>query len=339
MIKPKIKRSHLFLGLKAAFSIALVAFIMNSVGIDRALGHIMNASPAWLLLAAVLVVVQVFICAYRWNAVLKIYGEPLEYSQVFRFFYIGSFFNQALPSSVGGDAIRSYRAYKAGMGLGPAVGSVFLDRIGTVLALVVMVAAILPFAVDGMSGNVEILKLSVMALLAVAVGGTIFLMFLDRVPEKLNHFRIVSSLAIFAGDVRKTFLSPSTAAPLMFWAMLGHINLSIMVWVISIGINVEISLIDCLALFPLILLIQTLPISIAGWGVREGAMVEVFALVGVPAGGALAVSLLFGLIAAIMSLPGGWLWISSREHNIEEAEELVEELADAAVYEKAQNKD
>ncbi len=338
MIKPKIKRSHLLLALKGGISIALVAFIMNSVGIGRALDNIMNASPLWLLLAAALVVVQVFICSFRWNAVLKIYGEPLKYSQVFRFFYIGSFFNQALPSSVGGDAIRSYRAYKAGMGLGHAVGSVFLDRIGTVLALVIMVAAILPFALDGMGGNIEALKLSVMVLLVVAVGGTIFLMFLDRVPESLSRFRAIKSLALFAGDVRKTFLSPSTAFKLIFWAIAGHVNLSIMVWLLLISVGVEVRLLEGLGLFPLILLIQTLPISIAGWGVREGAMVEVFAMVGVPAGGALAVSLLFGLAAAIMSLPGGWLWISSREHNLEEAEELSEELTDAAVYSQAKNK-
>ncbi len=328
-----IKRSHIFFALKGGISIALVSFIISSVGIGRAMDHIINASPAWLLLAAFLVLLQVFICAFRWQTVLKIYGDPLEYSQVFRFFYIGSFFNQALPSSVGGDAIRSYRAYKAGMGLGAAVGSVFLDRIATVLALVILVSIAVPFAVDGMSGNVETLKLSVMVLLVIAVGGTIFLMFLDRVPEKLNRFRIVSSLAVFAGDVRKAFLTPSIVGPLMFWAVLGHINLSIMVWVLSIGIGVEINLVDCLALFPIVLLIQTLPISIAGWGVREGAMVEVFAMAGVSAGGALAVSLLFGVIVAIVSLPGGWLWISSREHNMEEAEELAE----SEIYEQEQN--
>ena len=332
-----IKRNHLLFTLKGGISIALVTFIISSVGIDRAVDHIINASPAWLLLAAFLVLLQVFICAFRWQTVLKIYGDPLEYSQVFRFFYIGSFFNQALPSSVGGDAIRSYRAYKEGMKLGSAVGSVFLDRIATVLALVILVSIAVPFVAGGMSGNVEALKLSVMVLLAIAVGGTIFLMFLDRVPEKLNRFRWVSSLAEFSGDVRKVFLTPSIAGPLMFWAVLGHINLSIMVWVLSIGIGVEITLVDCLALFPLILLIQTLPISIAGWGVREGAMVKVFAMVGVPAGGALAISLLFGVAVAIMSLPGGWLWISSREHNIEEAEELSEELAESEIYEQEQN--
>lgn len=319
-----IRKKHFLFALKILFSVILVGYVLQSVGVERALDHIIGASPAWLLVATALMVVQVFVCAFRWQAVLKVYDRPLSYSQVFRFFYIGTFFNQALPASVGGDAIRSYRAYKSGMGLGQAVGSVFLDRIATVLALIFLVAAVIPFVIDGMSGNTQALKFAVIALLALGVGGTIFLMLLDRVPDSLKRFRIVHSLAIFAGDVRKVFLSPSIAGTLMFWAVIGHINLSLVVWVLSLSIDVNISLVDCLALFPLVLLIQTMPISIAGWGVREGAMVQVFAMAGVLAPGALAVSLLFGIVAALSSLPGGWLWISSREHNLEEVEALSE---------------
>jgi len=319
-----IKKNHILFGLKIALSLALVGYVLQSVGVERAFSHILGASPLLLLVAGLLVVTQTFIGAFRWQEVLKVYGSPLSYWQAFRFFYIGAFFNQALPASVGGDAIRSYRAYKTGMKLGHAVGSVFLDRIATVLALLILVAAIVPFAIDGESENIKTLKIAVIVLLAVGLSGTIFLMFLDRVPQTLMRFRFVHSISAFASDVRKTFLSPSIFGGLMFWAIVGHVNLSFMVWVLSLSINVEISLIDCLALFPIVLLIQTMPISIAGWGVREGAMVAVFALVGVSASGALAVSLLFGIVAAIASLPGGWLWISSREHNMAEAETMAE---------------
>ena len=68
---------------------------------------------------------------------------------------------------------------------------------------------------------------------------------------------------------------------------------------------------DCIVLFPPALLVTTLPISIAGWGVRELAMVAVFALVGVPADGASVLSILFGLLDALISLPGGVLWVLS----------------------------
>ncbi len=59
------------------------------------------------------------------------------------------------------------------------------------------------------------------------------------------------------------------------------------------------------------LLVTTLPISIAGWGVREGAMVAAFSLVGVPVEGALVLSILFGLLILLISLPGGVVWMLS----------------------------
>ena len=67
---------------------------------------------------------------------------------------------------------------------------------------------------------------------------------------------------------------------------------------------------------PPVLLVMTLPISIAGWGVREQAMVAAFALVGVPGEGALALSIMFGLMGLITGLPGGVVWLISSDKKI-----------------------
>jgi hypothetical protein len=57
-----------------------------------------------------------------------------------------------------------------------------------------------------------------------------------------------------------------------------------------------------------VILVTVVPISIAGWGVREGAMVVAFGFINVPASAAFAVSVLFGLTLAAASLPGSILW-------------------------------
>ena len=67
---------------------------------------------------------------------------------------------------------------------------------------------------------------------------------------------------------------------------------------------------------------MTLPISIAGWGVREQAMVTAFALIGVPGEGALALSILFGLIALLFGLPGGVVWLMSADRKIEAIDDI-----------------
>ncbi|HEC14310.1 MAG TPA: UPF0104 family protein, partial [Rhodospirillales bacterium] len=84
-------------------------------------------------------------------------------------------------------------------------------------------------------------------------------------------------------------------------------------FVLALGLGLDVTFVDCLVLFPPVLLVTTLPISIAGWGVREGAMVAAFGLVGVPAEGALVLSILFGLLSIAISLPGGVIWLMSQD--------------------------
>lgn len=318
-----IQKKYLILAIKAVVSVALIAVVFQGVGIERAWDRLATASPVWLLGAAGVVFCHIWICAFRWRAVLKGFEVKMKLGVLFRLFYIGAFFNQALPSTMGGDAVRAYRASKSGLALAPAVGGVLLDRVATVLALILLVGIAVPLVAGSLEGNVELLEWVVMGLLAAAMFGTAFLMVLDRIPPRFQDVRGVRHVSAFAGNVRRTFLVPAHVVPLMAWSFAGHIALSLMVWLIANAIGAEIRLIDCIALFPLVLLIQTIPISIAGWGVREGAMVQVFALAGVEPDAALAISILFGIIIALVSLPGGWFWITDAGRKAERAVEKV----------------
>ena len=72
--------------------------------------------------------------------------------------------------------------------------------------------------------------------------------------------------------------------------------------------QLDVRLLDCILLVPPVILVTVVPISIAGWGVREGAMVVAFGFIDVPASAAFAVSVLFGLTLAAASLPGSLIW-------------------------------
>jgi uncharacterized membrane protein YbhN (UPF0104 family) len=61
---------------------------------------------------------------------------------------------------------------------------------------------------------------------------------------------------------------------------------------------------------PPVILIQLLPISLGGWGVREAVLVVALASFGVPAEAALATSVLLGLCFIVISLPGGLIWFA-----------------------------
>jgi len=312
-------RRHLAMALKIIVSVTLVGLLMRAVGAGDAVDRMAELRPQWMALAVLLGVVQVALGGLRWRAVLVAIGAPMAWRKMVRFLYIGAFFNQTLPSSVGGDAVRGYLAYRGGLGVGPAVNSVILDRVATVLALAILVAVMTLFGTAAVDLGVWFVRVA-WIVLALAMVGILGLMVMDRLVSRLQRFRLAVGLGVLAGDARRTFLQPLQTTRVMGWSILGHVNLSLIVFVLAKGLGVEVTLIQCLLLFPPVLLAQTLPLSVAGWGVREGAMVALFGLVGVGGDSALAISILYGLVMIIVSLPGAALWLGSGAKTIHGAQ-------------------
>jgi uncharacterized protein (TIRG00374 family) len=304
-------KKWLALGAKILVSGALIWFLFRDVDLDSALGRVRAADTALLVMGLSLMLLQTAVVSWRWKIVLDVIRAPLPYAKTFRYFYISAFFNQALPASVGGDAVRIYKAHKAGLSLGSAFNSAMLDRVAALVAIVVMMVASLPWLFERIADPASRVGIGVMV--ALALGGVIAMTVLDKTPAALHRWRIVRALAVLAGDARRTFLDPRRTPSVMGVAVLGHVNLALAVWALGRSLDLEITVLDSVLLFPPVLLVSSLPVSIAGWGVREGAMVAAFGFVGVPADGALVLSILFGLAMIVVNLPGGALWLIGGE--------------------------
>ena len=307
-----LTKKRLTLALKFAVSGLLIWFVLSRVDLDAAATQIAAMDLAMVVLALVIVLVQIVPATLRWTAVLDAIEAPLAFVEAVKFFFIGVFFNQALLSSVGGDAVRIYVAHRAALTLRGAINGVMLERVATVIALVLLVAAMQPFFQSGIDDEAARWLMPFLALLAAALaGGLAFLMVLDRLPARLHRWRLVRGLTYLADDARKVFLAPKPLAKAIAWGVVGHTNVSLAAYVLAVGLHIEVTVLDCVTLIPLVILVTTLPISIAGWGVREVAMVGAFDLVGVAQGSATVLSLLLGVLFVVGSLPGGVLWLRS----------------------------
>ncbi|MCR4377208.1 MAG: flippase-like domain-containing protein [Rhodospirillales bacterium] len=313
---------------KVAISLVLIVVLFNAIGVEDAVARLSQVNSVWLSLALVVALFQIVLCSERWRGVLAAVDARLSAKDAWIFWYIGAFFSQTLPSSVGGDAVRGYLAFKHGLSFAQVLSSLVLERVATVLALVVLVAVLTPFVVADLQGG-EWFQRAVWLALAAALGGTAVMMALDRLPASLTRFRVVRGLVVLAGDARRALLHPVRATRAMGWSFLGHVNLSLVVYLLARALNIELSLLLCLVLFPPSLLAQIVPISLAGWGVREGALVALFALAGVAADEALALSILYGLVMAVISLPGVVLWLAAKRRTLKDAEAFAAKV-DAA---------
>ena len=295
---------------KFALSGALIWYVLKDVDLGEAWARASGISPGLLILACSMFFGNALIGTLRWRMVIRAIGAYLSLRQTFTFFYSGVFFSIALPGAVGGDAVRMWMARKAGMELGQAVNSVMLERVAQVLGLVLLVACVQPILlqrIGDIPGSWVFPALSVAGLC-----GTGVLMLLDRLPVRLRDWRLIRGLGQLASDTRLLFLNFRHSLPTLFLAVLAHANLSVATWVMALGLDIQVSVIDCIALVPPVILIMTLPISIAGWGVRETAMVVAFGFVGVESHEALVLSILFGLVNMAVALPGGLVWLASR---------------------------
>jgi uncharacterized membrane protein YbhN (UPF0104 family) len=116
------------------------------------------------------------------------------------------------------------------------------------------------------------------------------------------------ALLDLAALARKVVFNPRYALPALLLSVLSFVGFAVIVYCLARAMQLDVRLLDCILLVPPVILVTVVPISIAGWGVREGAMVVAFGFIGVPASAAFAVSVLFGLTLAAASLPGSLIW-------------------------------
>jgi uncharacterized protein (TIRG00374 family) len=311
-----MSKKWLAVALKITVSGALIWYLLRKIDLEEELQRVVEVDPTMLAAAAIFLLVQIGIGGMRWFFVLKAIGTPLCFLTLARIFYIGGFFSQALPGGAGGDPVRMYMAYKAGISLRGAINGVMLERMATVVALVLLVDITQPFFIPRIDAkNFNLLVFGLTFLNIAAVGGLISVIMLDRLPESLRRWRIVRGLGNLGGDTRLVFLRPANVLTVVIWSILGHANVSLSVYFLALGLGLDVGLLDCLILMPPVLLVVTIPVSIGGWGVREMAMVSAFGLIGVTQGSAIALSILLGLVILAVVMPAGLIWLIGRDRS------------------------
>ncbi|MBM3554400.1 MAG: flippase-like domain-containing protein [Alphaproteobacteria bacterium] len=248
--------------------------------------------------------------AQRWRVVLATQGAKLSFLDSWRIVYIGMFFNQTLPSAIGGDAMRMWEARRIGLSLRSAITSIVVDRLVGLAAVIVMIVAGAAHVV-GLVAD-ERARLGYLGATAAVCLGFIVLLALAPIwPAKWRR-KPFDGLVKLSEDARSVFLVPGPALLVLGISVAIQIGLGLVVKSIALGLGIEVALQDCILLFSPVILFSTLPISLAGWGVRESAMVVMFGLVGVATADAFALSLVFGLTNIVLGLPGGLLWLQVR---------------------------
>jgi glycosyltransferase 2 family protein len=297
-------------GLKLLVTAGLLYFLLRKVDLAPTLGRLRSIEPGVALAVELVFLVQQAMLAVRWQLVARIVGSPLSAGQAFRLTLIGHFFNQVLPSGLAGDAARAWMASREGAPVGPTVRAILCDRLIGLMALVLIIAAtplLLPeLAAESLPGA----GLFRLVSLATLGGLALFLAAGEPVAACAMRFRATRALGGLMRDLLHAFRSGLASLWILALALAVQMLNVTVVALCAKAMNIQLELGVAWVVIPTVMLVSMAPVSFAGWGVREGAMVFGLGLLGFAPEAALAVSVAFGALQTLLGAPGGVLWLA-----------------------------
>jgi uncharacterized protein (TIRG00374 family) len=315
---------------KVGASAALLWLATRNIDFAAAFSSIENVD-VWLLAAAPLALLGgTAVNAWRWQRLLAAHGAPMTFGRSFALLLVTVFFNSGLPSTLGGDAARMVYAVRGGAPGAIVIAATILDRFAGYSAVILYAATIVlvqPFGLE----LPAVWRALVLVLTAAVPAGLMVLVLVNAIPRPEEWVRRATDpsrrgaaaavarallpLLRVRIDVRATMTAMVISFPITF-------SIGVALWALSAATCAcgDLDLPSAVAIAGPIMLAVSVPISIAGWGVREVVMVALFALLGLSAEQALVTSVLFGLALFVQGLPGLVLWLSFRSPKREKRE-------------------
>jgi uncharacterized membrane protein YbhN (UPF0104 family) len=258
----------------------------------------------WFAAAVALVASALVIGAVRWHRLLHGADVPAPPYDTARAYAIGVFSNNFLPTAFGGDAARALIVGRSGKPLMRSSTTVVADRLSALVCLVLVGWLLLgldPGAVPGeLAGG--------LALVTAAVAAGALVLFLAA-RSRLARPLLPSFVKPLGSEAVAVLRGYAADRRLLLEVLLLGIGYQVLivcsVWFLSKAIAVDVPLALLAVVLPIVLVVTLVPISIAGFGLREGAFVVLLSRAGVESADAALLSLLTVAALAIASLPGG----------------------------------
>lgn len=299
---------------RVALSVIALWLVLSKVNLQQVVADIGALDPRWLAGAVAAVYAAIAVSVLKWWALVRAGGHRIGPGRLARHYFVGFFFNNFLPTSVGGDVVR---AWDLGADIGDApegAASVIAERLIASLAL--GLTALIGL---GLSSDARIAALPVAIVVAVSVA--LFGVFLiparsaavvrsamgDRFDNVAGWVeRAVVSVNALVRNV--SLLGSVLALSVVFQVLVALVN-----YCTLHGLGAHVSVADAIVFTSIISAVTMVPISISGHGVREAGYAYFFGVVGVAKAAAVSSSLLFFALVAACTLPGAALFLTGRQ--------------------------
>jgi hypothetical protein len=309
MVKPKLK-----IALKIGVSCLFVGYLSFKVDLSAIAAAVKDVNLSFYLLSTLIAVLSNFFIAAKYYILIK--ESPINHSllSLVRINFIARFYALFLPSAVGREVVRWMKVTRNQEGRASFVASIIFERLTFLLVLILCGA--IPLLMYRSIPEIAALRLRlqpwvILALVIIAallsfyvsasirsraksIAGRLF----DRLPDKFNLGSLIESISL--NNMKPAYYAGIIGLSLV-WQIFYISRLLMLTQAAALPLNP----IDILWMGSLVLVLQTLPISFAGIGLREGAYAYLFTLYGLPPEKGVLIGILFFSQMLIMAFVGG----------------------------------
>jgi uncharacterized protein (TIRG00374 family) len=298
----------------------LLAWLVHRINLGAILGNLSHASPGWVVAANVLTAPVIVLVSWKWQILLRAAGVSESLPRLVRMNLVGGFYSLVLPGEETGQLAKGLILARHSKGDAVAASIVVDEILGTLSIFTIALAALAlthPFPLRAPLAAAIAFMLGVfLVLLALAViprfHGVARTM-IHRLPAPAGfRERFVAWLDPFWNRLDDYQRSPGALGAAFAITVAAHLVADVSVLSTMRAVDANVSFLDICWVVAAISALVTIPITVSGFGVREGANVVILGQLGVAASKALAVSLLAFAIGFIWSMPGAALQFGIR---------------------------
>jgi glycosyltransferase 2 family protein len=312
MMTPGLKAA--LVALKLVVSVALLSVLFSRADTAQMLDQFRQMNLAWTAAALGVYALVLIVSAWRWRLLLRIQDVRVGFARLTQSFLVATFFNNFLPSNIGGDVVRVADTAREAGSKTLATTIVLLDRLLGLVALLAVAAAASALA---FWAGVRLQGMSyVWVALAVLIGGLLLAL---RHPATIGRVTGRFGQGRAAGPYRRfqsllVAMERFAGRPLGLWsAFAGALAVQVLLVVFYVcaarSLAVPLPLLAASVIVPVSLAVQMVPISINGFGVREAVFAFFFKSLGLDVAAALTLSLGSAALIMLFSLSGGAVFL------------------------------
>lgn len=299
-----MQKKYLLFILRIVFSLGIIGFIITKIDLNLFLSTIENFHLKFYLLAVILLLLQLYTFGIGWRLALESKGYKFRSIDIFRTIFVSNFFAIVLPSTFAADLILTFNIGRAIPDKHHAPSSLLYIRMLNIL-FIVIISIIFLKTVPQLAIFRYLLICSLLFILALYLISLRWLKYLSWMQKHyLTNFiyKILSSFTEFTKKTQSTL----KIIPIILIASIARIFID---YLLALSLGIRLPLSYFLAMVPIIMVISIIPISIGGLGIREGAYVCLFGLIGLPKAYGFCISILVFSLGVLGALIGGTIYV------------------------------